>query len=74
MKKHEFYAQYANIPLSGKNSRFLKRRYGNWNKSPQELYDDIRGIDYEIDKLQREEETLLEIADKIITPTKCQKN
>ena len=66
MKLHEFYQKYANIPLSGENSRFLKRRYLDWNKSPDDLYCEIKKYTQEIDELQKTIETLLIIADKIL--------
>jgi len=68
MKLHEFYAKYANIPLSGENSRFLKRRYFDWNQSPDDLYQKIKECENRIEKDKRIIEELLEVADVILTP------
>jgi chromosome condensin MukBEF complex kleisin-like MukF subunit len=66
MELHLFFRKYANIPLSGKDSRFLKRTYNTCSMSPQEIYDDIRKEQKLIDESQKEIEQLLEFADKII--------
>ena len=67
MKLHEFYAKYANIPLSGKNNRFLVRKAGNgWDKSPDEIYKQIKKYEEEIAELQGSIEVLLGVADNIM--------
>jgi len=66
MKLHQFFAKYANIPLSGENNRFIKHKYLSLYYAPDDLYCEIRKCQQEIDESQRRIETLLEVADNIM--------
>ena len=67
MKKHDFYSRYPNIPLP-KRHLIAPISVFNPNReySPAILYQRIQKIDHEIAQLTKEQNELLEIADKYI--------
>ena len=66
MKLHEFYGIYANIPLSGENNRFVKRKFLDWDKSPDDIYKQLKECEEKIAFEKDVMETLLKVADEIM--------
>ncbi len=64
MKKHEFYSQYANLPLE---KRFIFLDFAKHNTLTMlGVYQQIHDLERQLKPLQNRQDELLEIAEKFI--------